>query len=560
MNYKILLALLIGLIWGCKNQNGGSSPSTISEEKSTPFLWENAHIYFLMTDRFYNGDTTNDLVFNRTKETGPLRNFMGGDIKGITQKIEEGYFDALGVTALWFTPVVEQVHDSVDEGTGNTYAYHGYWAKDWTALDPNFGTADDLKKLVETAHAHGIRVLLDVVINHTGPVTEQDPYWGEKWARQQPQCVYENYETTVPCALVANLPDIKTGSEVEVEIPAFLQEKWKKEGRLENELAELDAFFERTGYPRAPRYFIIKWLTDMIREYGVDGYRMDTMKHIEESVWADLIDEAKTAFEDWKNANPTAVLDDQDFFAVGEVYGYGASGGKLFNFGDRTVDYFAEGSNSLINFEFKGDANWDHEEIFTKYDELLHTQLKGYSTLNYVSSHDDGGPFDKLRERPFETATKLLLCPGQSQVYYGDETARLLEVPGAEGDANLRSFMNWEELENNTERNGYRIKEVLSHWQKLGQFRKAHPAIGAGRHKKITGEPYVFERVYERGDYEDQVVVGLGLPKGKKTIDVGNTFQKGMKVRDFYSGKTAEVKSGAVLIDSEFDIVLLEKL
>ena len=92
----------------------------------TPFVWEGANLYFLLTDRFQNGDKTNDLNFNRTKPTGKLRGFMGGDIRGIIQKIDEGYFTNLGINAIWLTPIVEQVHDAVNEGTGNTYGFHGY--------------------------------------------------------------------------------------------------------------------------------------------------------------------------------------------------------------------------------------------------------------------------------------------------------------------------------------------------------------------------------------------------------------------------------------------------
>ncbi len=87
---------------------------------NAPFAWEGANIYFLLTDRFKNGDTLNDVNFKRTEPTGPLRGFMGGDIAGITSKIEQGYFSDLGVNAIWFTPVVEQVHGSTDEETGNT--------------------------------------------------------------------------------------------------------------------------------------------------------------------------------------------------------------------------------------------------------------------------------------------------------------------------------------------------------------------------------------------------------------------------------------------------------
>jgi len=112
-------------------------------QKEIPFIWEGANLYFLMTDRFKNGDPENDINFNRTNETGKLRGFEGGDIKGIIQKIDDGYFEDLGINAIWFTPIVEQIHGNVDEGTGNTYGYHGYWTKDWTNLDPNFGTEED---------------------------------------------------------------------------------------------------------------------------------------------------------------------------------------------------------------------------------------------------------------------------------------------------------------------------------------------------------------------------------------------------------------------------------
>jgi alpha-amylase len=96
---------------------------------------------------------------------------MGGDFAGITARIKEGYFRELGVTALWITPPVEQIHAATDEGTGKSYGFHGYWARDFTAIDANLGTEEELRTLVDTAHANGLRVLLDVVMNHTGPVT-----------------------------------------------------------------------------------------------------------------------------------------------------------------------------------------------------------------------------------------------------------------------------------------------------------------------------------------------------------------------------------------------------
>ena len=550
----IFFILSISLFSNC---NQPPAEKNLASDAPVPFLWENANIYFLLTDRFNNGDQTNDLNFNRTDSTATLRGMMGGDIKGITQKLQEGYFNDLGVTAIWFTPVVEQNKGIVEEGTGPTYGYHGYWTQDWTALDPNFGTEKELEELIETAHDNGIRVILDVVINHTGPTTIADPTWPEEWVRTEPKCAFRSYATTVNCTLVDNLPDIKTETNTDVQLPTALKDKWEKESRLEKELAELEDFFERTGYPRAPRFYIIKWLTDYIRKYGVDGFRVDTAKHTEETVWRDLREEADKAFADWKRANPDKVLDDNQFYMVGEVYNYNVATDTLFDIGDRHVNYYANGLNSLINFGFKYDSKNSIDSTYSVYSDKLQTSLKGKSIVNYISSHDDSAPFDKERNQPIESATKLLLCPGATQIYYGDETSRKLIVEGASGDANLRSFMNWDEIENGSTKSGQPIKEVLTHWQKLGQFRKNHPAIGAGIHSVISESPYYFKRTFTQGDFLDEVVVGIDLPNGKKEISVKGIFEEGASLTDFYSGQSVIVKDGMVTIENENSIVLL---
>jgi alpha-amylase len=524
-----------------------------------PFIWENATVYFLLTDRFLNGDPENDINFDRTDETAVLRGFLGGDLDGVTRKIEEGYFDELGVTALWLTPWFEQIHGSTDEGTGVTYGYHGYWARDFTCLDPNFGTEEDLARFVETAHAHGIRVVMDVIMNHTGPVTEQDPVWPPDWVRTSPPCSFQSYETTVSCTLVENLPDIRTGSDIPVDLPPFLLEKWDREGRLDQELGELESFFKRTGYPRAPRYYLIKWLTDFIRKYGIDGYRLDTAKHVEEWVWKELHDEAVTAFQDWKSRNPDQVLDNNEFYMVGEVYGYGAGSGRTFDYGDRKVDFFAESIHSLINMGFKDDAGQDYEILFSSYAQLLHGELEGHGILNYLTSHDDDHPFDPDRHRPLEAGTRLLLSPGSAQIYYGDESCRDLVIPGATGDASLRGPMNWEEIGQGVEKNGFGVDEVMEHYRKLGKFRRDHLSVGAGSHREISQDPYVFAREYRSGDYSDRIVAGLGLEPGVKVIPVGDLFSNGTELYDYYSDTRARVRNGRVTVDSRWDMVLLGK-
>ena len=512
-----------------------------------PFVWENATVYFLLTDRFNNGDPGNDLAYGRKADAAKLRGYMGGDLAGITAKIKEGYFNELGVSAIWITPPVEQIHGSTDEGTGRSYGFHGYWARDFTAVDANLGTEEDMRTLVDTAHAHGIRVLLDVVMNHTGPVTDKDPVWPSDWVRTGPTCNFKDVRGTIDCTLVKNLPDIRTDSNKAVALPPMLVEKWKKEGRYEREVKELDDFFKRTGYPRAPRYYLMKWHADWVRKYGFDGFRADTVKHTEPGVWKDLKKVASAAYEDWKRANPSKKLGDTPFYMTAEVYGYAIGHGHAYDLGGMKVDYPKQGFDSLINFAMKTDAVNSYEQLFSEYSKALHGPMKDSSVLNYLSSHDDGAPYDPMRERPYETATKLLLAPGAAQIYYGDETARLLKVEGAEGDATLRSFMNWDELASNAQRGLNRVRDVREHWLKLGRFRQAHPAVGAGVHQMIQHYPYTFKRTWETKDANDRVVVALDLPADKPTaVPVAGVFMDGQTVRDWYTGTTAVVKNGKV--------------
>jgi alpha-amylase len=129
-----------------------------------------------------------------------------------------------------------------------------------------------------------------------------------------------------------------------------------------------------------------------------------------------------------------------------------------------------------------------------------------------------------------------------------------LIIEGTEGDATLRSNMNWEQIQSDK-----KTQEILSHWQKLGQFRNEHPAIGAGIHKMISKSPYIFSRTFKKGDFSDQVIIGLELTKGSKEILVSDIFKDGELLLDKYSGKEIKVKKGIVKINTPFDIILLEK-
>tara|TARA_Y100001934_G_C12151809_1_gene677683 strand:- start:617 stop:964 length:348 start_codon:yes stop_codon:yes gene_type:complete len=114
--------------------------------------------------------------------------------------------------------------------------------------------------------------------------------------------------------------------------------------------------------------------------------------------------------------------------------------------------------------------------------------------------------------------------------------------------------MNWDAVKSDAKTN-----KVLEHWQKLGKFRERHPAVGAGMHQMITKEPYLFYRSYYKGDFKDLVVIGLDLLKGEKVIDVSKVFEEGELLQDAYSGVKATVENGKITINSNANIILIER-
>lgn len=544
--YSLIFTLLL-----CFSLSSVSSKA-LSE---TSDFWRNATVYFMLTDRFNNGDLSNDVSYNRNAESALLRGFEGGDIQGVTDKIEDGYFTDLGVDAIWTTPVIEQIH-GYDESGGLTYSYHGYWPKDWTAVDANFGTEANLAEMISAAHRKGIRVIIDVIVNHTGPATNVDAAWPDDWIRTKPLCNWTNFLQNTQCALATSLTDIKTESEESVDLPQFLIEKWQKENRLEKELTELDQFFERTGYPRAPKYYIIKWLTDWVREYGVDGFRVDTAKHVEPEIWAVLKMESDIAFAEWKANQGEQVLENQPFYMVGEVFNWGMLGFKnavestlAYDYGDKRVNFFEYGFDALINMGFIEHIKQDDEALFSRYSTYLNQgPMLNKGTLNYIGSHDDHDSYDRTRKDNFTTAFKLMMSPGGVQIYYGDEIARPMLVEGSFGDAAMRANMNWDDLSHKD------TQRLLAHWQKLGTFRQEFPAIGAGLHQMLTESPHLFKRELVG---QQTVVVGRKLPIGEKKIALNSVFEDGINITDHYSGQSATIEKGHILLNTPFSYLLL---
>ena len=222
---------------------------------------DNPIVYFAVTDRFANGNPGNDHSYSRAADPqgGDVGTFHGGDIAGITQQLKAGYFKELGVNALWITAPYEQIRGWVVGGDKEFkhYAYHGYYALDYTVLDQNMGTPEELREMVDTAHAQGIRVLFDVVMNHPGYLDIQTArdlgvkvlwpnaenatlrnyhsfidynnfafadWWGRGWVRAGLPGYIDGGRDDVTMQL-AYLPDFRTDSTEAVKLPKFLASK-----------------------------------------------------------------------------------------------------------------------------------------------------------------------------------------------------------------------------------------------------------------------------------------------------------------------------------------------
>ncbi len=577
--------------------------AVVYPKSADDFTWDNATVYFLLTDRFNNGNTSNDNSYNRgldrngnkvdygTYRQGSntydasVATFQGGDFKGITQKIKAGYFDDLGVNAIWVAGWFEQIHGYTVGGDGKQsfahYAYHGYYGSDFSELDKNFGTEAEFKEMIDTAHQHGIRIVLDVVLNHPGynsiyDMNEygfgtllngwQDKYynfsaisqanyhsvidydsspsdwlrwWGADWIRAGLPGYKADGTNDLTNSQVF-LPDFKTEStKTFSDVPQLLKTKWTKEGTYNQKMNELNATFQKYNLSgRTVRNHLVAWYTQWVEQYGVDGFRCDTAKHVEQESWKALSTACTKALSNWRNANPTAAGADWDeeFWMTGENYGQGVDYNQ----------YYQNGFDSMINFSFTGASSGqgcdgmkkvgDINATYADYAGRINTN-DNFNVLTYISSHDTG----LCRNDSYYQGSAFLLLPGGVQIFYGDESNRQL-VDCSIPDHKPRGFMNWNSIDNN----------LLTHWQKVGTFRNNHVAVGAGSHTKLSATNGVaFARSYNKGGVIDNVACVIGANNNTNiTITLDNTFANGTTVCNAYDGKTAVVQNGKVTFNS----------
>ncbi len=602
---KKLIALALCVAVAISAFSFGSVANAASTEKTqtsaskiksaSDFSWDNASVYFLLTDRFCNGNTSNDHSYKRglTKSGGKANGkdwakFHGGDFAGITKKINEGYFDDLGVTALWISAPYEQMHGYCMGGQGHSnsfphYSYHGYYALDFSQTDANFGTEKEFETMVDTAHKHGIRIVLDIVMNHVGYNNMADmsefsygalksgwdnlywsegytsdnyhnfidyassgdswkKWWGPEWIRAGLPGGYQEGSGDLTGSL-SFLPDVKTESGSQVGIPAVMKTKWTKEKTLSKKQQELDSAFKNYGLSKTVRGHMVAWLSSWVEKYGVDGFRCDTAKHVEMESWVTLKKACLKALQNWRsknNSKPGADWD-EDFWMTGECFTHYVN----------KDNYYTSGAfDSMINFSFcdkdgfgtySGGAPGAGQinSTYADYANKLNNDDK-FNVLTYLSSHDTmlcrNGDSNMYQGSAFQ------LMPGAIQIYYGDESSRPLS--NTYQDHNLRSDMNFNVSGN--------VKKAVEHWGKVGNFRKNHVAVGAGSHKNLSATSgTAFQRKYDKGGVKDSVACVIAANANTNvTITLGDTFKDGTVVRNFYDGKTATVSGGKVSFNS----------
>ncbi len=555
------------------------------------FSYDNATVYFAITDRFKDGEEKNNQSYDRVNVDSlgkDIGTFHGGDIKGMTEKLEEGYFTDLGINAIWITAPYEQIHGYVGGGRDGDFAhygYHGYYALDWTMMDQNMGTVDEFRTFVDTAHKLGIRIIMDVVMNHVGypnlkdmetydyggvddlpegftvgtgedffsyqdyvdyasPTAWQGYYGG--WVRAELPGYTKPGEGEVDFSL-AGLPDIRTEVQDDLGLAPLLKTKWDMEKDDERVKEYIPPIMEdlRQDLKLSPAEYITTWLSAWVEEFGIDGFRIDTAKHVEIERWQVLKEKANESLKAFRTNHPenVAAKFEDDFFMVGEVWGHGV----LKDY------YFDHGFDALINFTFQGlkkdgpafkPAN--KAKVFENYAKALNED-DDFNVLSYISQHDTTlYPREKLADG----GSYLLMLPGAVQIFYGDEVARKMGDGGTDATQGTRSSIDWDNLD----------KDLLSHFQKLGSFRNRNLAVGAGQHKTLSEEPLIYMRSYEKEALENKVMVYEG-ESGKKTIAVDEAFKDGATLRDGYTDKIYKVKDGKVTVDvHEKGYALLEEV
>lgn len=420
--------------------------------------------YFVMPDRFANGDTSNDrggLTGSRLA-TGydPTDKgfYQGGDLKGLTGKLD--YIKKLGTTAIWMAPIFKN-QPVQGEGGNASAGYHGYWITDFTQVDPHFGTNKDLATLISKAHAKGMKVFFDVITNHTADVVDYEgksydylskgafPYL-TKDGKPFDDADYADGKKTFPAVTTASFPKTPTvpADKANVKVPSWLNDPTMYHDRGDSTYAGENATYgdfsglddlwtERPEVVSGMEKIYEKW----VRDFGVDGFRIDTVKHVDMEFWTQWA----TALDRY-----AAERGRKNFFMFGEVYSADTSitspyvtQGRLdatldFPFQDAARSYASQGGSAKKLASVFGDDYKYTTDKANAYEQVTFLGNHDMGRIGYFLNQDNPKATDAELVKKDELANALMfLSRGNPVVYYGDEQG----FTGAGGDKDARQTM-----------------------------------------------------------------------------------------------------------------------
>jgi alpha-amylase len=409
-----------------------------------------APIYFVMLDRFANGDAANDrggIDSNDPLITGFLpadKGFHhGGDLAGLTGRL--GYLADLGIGAIWITPpFVNRWVQGNGTNEGSSSSYHGYWNIDWTRIDPHLGSDQDMVDFIAAAHDLGLRVYFDLVVNHTGDVIQYEeggtayrptslvPYLdadGNPIDLEELAVATEPPPALDPAKSFPYVPSFATETDATVKAPDWLNDATLYHNRgnstFEGESSTLGDFFGLddlfTEHPRVVAGWI-ELTEDILQRFPIDGFRVDTVKHVNDEFWPQ-----------WTSAVGEATAG-EDFLVFGEIF----SEDPIFNSRYTTALEFP----SLLDFGFNGAATRfitggsDAQILYDAFDDddwFTDTDSNASMLVTFIGNHDIGRMGSAvLQANPGASDAELLarstlgfellfLSRGIPAVYYGDE-------------------------------------------------------------------------------------------------------------------------------------------
>ncbi len=405
-------------------------------------------IYQIVTDRFLDGDLSNNpdgSIFDK----GNLRKYHGGDWAGIIDKLNDGYLTDLGVTALWISSPVENI--TTMDPSNNTSSYHGYWARDFFRTNSSFGSMAEFRELIQTAHNKGIKVVIDFVPNHTSTAEYGTIVFPEDGRLYRDGTLISGFTTD-------------TGN-------IFHHESWTDFSTYENGIYHSLYGLADLNHINGTVDAYMKDAIDLWLDMGVDGIRVDAVKHMAEG---------------WQKNWLSDIYEDNPVFVFGEWFT--GSTGK-----DGQMESFANNSGmSLLDFRFANAVRnaFSGAGTMTDLNQVIEDTEIDFEEVNdqvtFIDSHDMSR-FMTLagnNRRNVENAYVILLTSrGVPTVYYGSEQY-------ATGSADPDNRGDMPSFSANTT-----AYQVIS---KLAPLRKTNPALAYGttRERWVNDDVYIYEREF----------------------------------------------------------------